>query len=133
MLNNKVIVAVKAIVNLNGNILIVRRSDTDDVGAGSWELPGGKLDFGEEPANALIREVKEEVGLDITVENIAYVTSFMSDPTRQVIIIAYQCNTNQENIVLSTEHTEYIWANKEEVIEYLPSNILADFKKCKLI
>jgi len=60
---NKIIVAVKGIINHNGKILIIQRSDDDETGANTWEFAGGKIDFGENLEDALIREVKEEVGL----------------------------------------------------------------------
>jgi len=47
-----------------------------DVGcAGQWTLPGGGLDFGEDPQNGVVREVKEETGLDVRPTNVAGIDS----------------------------------------------------------
>ncbi len=57
-------VAVAVIVNEQQRILITQRPFNVPHG-GCWEFPGGKLEAGEPPGTALIREIKEEVGLDI--------------------------------------------------------------------
>ncbi len=114
-------------------MLIIRRSDSDDVGAGTWETPGGKLDFEEHPEEALVREIKEEVGLDTTVDSILYASSFMSNPARQVIIIAYRCTVAEGSVNLSDEHSEHLWATKEELVQLLPPTILTDFQRHKVV
>ena len=57
-------VAVGIITDSNQNILITRRPLHVSHG-GFWEFPGGKLEENEDPADALIREIKEEVGLQV--------------------------------------------------------------------
>src|SRR3989344_7170769 len=50
----------------NGKILLQKRIDRIRADAdGKWELPGGKIDFGESPEEALCREIKEEIGCEI--------------------------------------------------------------------
>ena len=105
-----IVVALKGIIFWNDTILIIKRSQTDTVGAGTWEPPGGELDFGERPEEALIREIKEEVGLDTTKDCILYALSFMSSPSRQVIVIAYRCIANEGSVTLSHEHSDFLWA-----------------------
>src|SRR5258708_6502707 len=62
--------AVAVILNPAGEVLLQRRSDN-----GQWGLPGGAIDPGEEPADAVIREVREETGLDVLPERIVGVYS----------------------------------------------------------
>ena len=54
-----------ALVDLEGRILLARRPEGKKM-AGLWEFPGGKMDPGETPEAALIRELKEELGIDVS-------------------------------------------------------------------
>lgn len=130
MLNeNKIVVAVKGIILRNGKVLIIKRASNDNIGAETWECVGGKIEFGEELEDALIREIKEEVGLNVVVRKILYATTFKTDPTRQVVIITYLCESNHDEVVLSSEHMQYLWATKEQLKQFLHTNIIEDFKK----
>ena len=59
-----VLVAAVAMVDVDGRILIAQRPEGKAM-AGLWEFPGGKVEAGETPERALIRELKEELGIDI--------------------------------------------------------------------
>jgi 8-oxo-dGTP diphosphatase len=128
-MSEKIIAAVKGIILNDGKALIIKREDNDEVAAGTWELPGGKIEFGENLESALIREAKEETGIDIDVERLFYACTFLTSPTRQVVILAYLCNTKEKNVSLSEEHSEFMWASKAQLKEYLTSEILSDFDK----
>lgn len=56
---------VAVIVRLDRRVLFIKRGRSHQ--AGTWSVPGGWMDFGEEPAQAAAREVLEEVGLDVCV------------------------------------------------------------------
>lgn len=61
--------------------------------AGYWTLPGGGLDFGEDPADAMVREVKEETGLIVRPRGLADIDSFSEENERRAfhgIRIIYQ-------------------------------------------
>ncbi|MCB2112800.1 MAG: (deoxy)nucleoside triphosphate pyrophosphohydrolase [Parvularculaceae bacterium] len=58
------IVAAGALIDGDGRVLIARRPAGKEM-AGLWEFPGGKLDEGETPEGALVRELKEELGIDV--------------------------------------------------------------------
>ncbi len=59
-------IAAYAVVVRDGHVLLVRASDLSDF-AGTWWLPGGGVEFGEHPADAVVREVDEETGLAATI------------------------------------------------------------------
>ncbi len=60
-----VLVAAIALIDIDGHVLIAERPQGKSM-AGMWEFPGGKVEEGEIPEAALIRECKEELGIDIT-------------------------------------------------------------------
>jgi 8-oxo-dGTP diphosphatase len=68
-----VLVAAVALVDVDGRVLISRRPEGKQL-AGLWEFPGGKVEQGERPETALIRELKEELSIDVTESCLAPLT-----------------------------------------------------------
>jgi 8-oxo-dGTP diphosphatase len=60
-----ILVVAVALVDVDGRVLIAQRPEGKSM-AGLWEFPGGKVDPGEVPEEALIRELQEELGIDVT-------------------------------------------------------------------
>ena len=58
-------VSAAVMVDIDGRVLIAKRPEGKSM-AGLWEFPGGKLEPGETPERAIIRELKEELGIDIS-------------------------------------------------------------------
>lgn len=123
-----IIVAVKGFIIHQGTTLLVQRAANDYIGGGTWECAGGKIEFGETLEAALIREIEEETGLLVTVEHLLYATSLLTDPSRQLILLTYLCRAEQNQIRLSSEHTDYRWCTKNELITLLPTQIINDFE-----
>ena len=73
-----VLVAAAALVDVDGRVLLAQRPEGKRM-AGLWEFPGGKIHPGEAPEAALVRELKEELGVDITESCLAPLT-FASHP-----------------------------------------------------
>lgn len=74
------IAVVAAVIrNRNGQILLARRPDSHSVAGGLWEFPGGKIDAGESPEEALRREIREELGIEIKVQGLIDVVSHVYD------------------------------------------------------
>src|SRR5215469_7853906 len=65
-----VLVAAVALVDADGRVLLARRPEGKAM-AGLWEFPGGKVDPGETPEAALIRELAEELGIDVAASCLA--------------------------------------------------------------
>ncbi|WP_211656306.1 NUDIX hydrolase [Planococcus alpniumensis] len=125
----KIVVALKGVIVNDGEVLIVQRIKDDEVGGGTWECAGGKLEFGEALEGSLLREIKEEVDLDVVVEKLLYATTFKTDLTRQVVILTYLCSSSNREVLLSEEHVDYEWANKDQLKLRLPQEIVVDFEK----
>ncbi len=98
------------ILNPKHEILLLKRSPTDEAFPGEWELPGGGIDYGETPEESLAREVKEECGLNVKVNNPLSVNTFYFGKIH-VIEITFHCEImdNSFEVKLSSEHTEYKW------------------------
>ncbi|WP_409274562.1 NUDIX hydrolase [Neobacillus sp. SCS-31] len=128
-MENNIVVAVKGIVANKGKVLIVKRSANDEAGGGTWECPGGKLDFGETLEIALAREIAEETGLEVAVGKLLFATTILTSPVRQVAILSYLCRTESDAVMLSAEHDDFCWADKDEVKGFLAPGIVSDFEK----
>ncbi len=125
-MENKIVVALKAIIIYQQKALIIQRSYGDVTGSGSWEFVGGKLEFGEDLEAGLKREIMEEVGLTVEVERLLYASTFQSKENRQTVILSYLCHSFTDQITLSEEHERYIWADKKTMKRYLAKGILHD-------
>ncbi|CAN5626328.1 8-oxo-dGTP diphosphatase MutT [soil metagenome] len=60
-----ILVAAAVIENAHGEILIAQRPDQNPIGGGQWEFPGGKVEPGEDPRDCIVREIREELGVEI--------------------------------------------------------------------
>lgn len=86
------------------------------------------MDFGEDLKGALKREVKEEVNLEIDVSKLLYATTFKTSEYRQVVILTYLCTAYNNDVKLSPEHKDFMWANKKQMIELLAKPIINDIE-----
>lgn len=73
MTTKLVLVAACALVDIDGRVLIAQRPEGKAM-AGLWEFPGGKVETGETPEQSLIRELAEELGIDVTESCLAPLT-----------------------------------------------------------
>ncbi len=72
-------VAAYALILHNSCLVLCRISSALPEHEGQWTLPGGGLEFGEDPADAMVREVREETGLNVRAVNIAEIDSNLID------------------------------------------------------
>lgn len=117
---------VKGIVQHNQKMLLLRRSLRDDIDPGIWETVGGKIEFGETMQEALRREIMEEAGLPVQVNDLLYATTFFTNPSRQVFLLTYACTADSGKVCLSEEHIDFCWAGRKEALRRLGSTILTD-------
>lgn len=122
-------VAVKGLIVYEGKALLLKRSDYDPFGAGQYEFPGGRLEFGEELEEALKREIMEEAGLQVSVERLLYANGFLKHERRHVVVLTWLCSAQSDQVTLSNEHTEFIWADKARMRELLTPFITHDCER----
>jgi 8-oxo-dGTP diphosphatase len=102
------------VVNKKGEILILQRSEKSGAG-GKWSLPGGALEYGEDPIEAIKREIEEETNLTVTNIRPFHLKSY-TEKDDFVVIIGYVCEAESEKVQLNWEHDNFKWLTKEEVL-----------------
>ena len=108
MNGNRIIVHV--LIKHNDEYLIIRRSKDEDPYPDCWDIPGGMVEYGELPRDAVKRETKEEVNLNVIPTKIIHEDSNLDKVKNMVLIrLVYLCELNDtiENIKLNIEHSEY--------------------------
>jgi 8-oxo-dGTP pyrophosphatase MutT (NUDIX family) len=94
-------VSVKGVVVRDGRVLLLKNEREE------WELPGGKLEPGEEPPACVAREITEETGLAVTTGPILDAWQYHIRAGRDVLIVTYGCHPDgSQPAVLSSEHKE---------------------------
>ena len=112
-----VIVAACALLDSEGAVLIANRPAGRPL-AGLWEFPGGKVEAGERPEDALIRELREELGIEIAASDLTPLT-FASHayPDFHLLMPVYLCRRWRGNVE-AHEGQELSWARPEALHHY---------------
>ncbi|MBP1625646.1 MAG: putative ADP-ribose pyrophosphatase [Holophagaceae bacterium] len=105
-------VAAVAFVTRENHVLLVKRGVQPE--KGKWALPAGFIDLGEHPEKAAIREVKEETGLDITIER---QMGLNFDPTSKAIVILYKAQTIGGSLAASDDAADARWFDRKDLPE----------------
>ena len=104
-----------AILEEGNKIMIARRGQGKHL-AGFWEFPGGKIEQDETPEICLIRELKEEFEIDVTIGN--YIgESVFEYPKKTIRLIAFTCEIINGKMKLN-DHDKIEWIKFEEIANY---------------
>ncbi len=102
----------------NGRYLLLRRSATRDFSPGVWESASGRLEQGESFVQAVRREAREELGLDVRIECLLGTAHFYRGevrPENEMVGVHFGCSIpDASGLRLSGEHSEYRWVTAAE-------------------
>jgi ribonuclease HI/ADP-ribose pyrophosphatase YjhB (NUDIX family) len=109
---------VRAVIKQDNKVLLLRRATGNPTYIGQYELPGGKVDFGEDPRAALQRKVSEQTGREVDTQQIFDVHSELdvSDIKHQYIVLVFLVALRAETkIEISPEHDKYVWKKLADI------------------
>lgn len=104
-----------AVIVAGDRVLLTQRKGGTHL-AGRWEFPGGKLEPGESPEDALVREIREEIGVKVRVGDVLDVT-FWRYPTKDVLLMFYRCEITSGE-VRDLEVAAHAWVTRDELDGY---------------
>jgi 8-oxo-dGTP diphosphatase len=97
------------IINDKNELLLVKRRPNDVMKPGMWEIPGGRLEPGENPYVGAQREAKEETNLEVNVHQVMDVRHFVRSDNQTITMLVFLCRALHQDVRLSEEHTEFKW------------------------
>ncbi|WP_406381486.1 NUDIX hydrolase [Streptomyces sp. NBC_01618] len=97
------------VVREDGLLLAIRRADN-----GTWELPGGVLELDETPEAGVVREVLEETGIHVEVDEL---TGVYKNTTRGIVALVFRCKPSGGTERTSAESMAVEWLTQEQITE----------------
>ena len=129
----RVVAAVIKAANENGETIIFATQRGYGEFKGGWEFPGGKIEEGESPEQALKREIMEELDTEISVGELIHTIEY-DYPAFHLSMDCFWCEVVSGNLVLK-EHEAAKWVTKNELdsVDWLPADVtLIDVLKEKM-
>ena len=119
----RVVAAVIKAVNESGEPVIFATQRGYGEFQGGWEFPGGKIEVGESPQEALRREIIEELDTEITIGELVDTVEY-DYPNFHLSMDCFWCEVLSGNLILK-EHEDARWLLKEQLddVEWLPADI----------
>ena len=122
--------AVGAIVLHEGRLLLVKRDR--EPARGRWSLPGGRVELGETLNEALVREVKEETGIDVDVDGLCGVAErIVRDDDAAIehhfVILDYYATARTTDLTAGDDAADARWVTMSELPDYALTSGLIEF------
>lgn len=112
----KIIPVVCAIIEQDYLVLCALRSEHMSL-PGKLEFPGGKLELNELPEEALIREIKEELNIEIKIIKALPIAEYAYVPGKIIQLIPYRNAIVSDETPSATEHAELRWVKRDELLQ----------------
>lgn len=127
-------VAIKAFINFNDKILILRESSkySDGSNTSKYDVVGGRVNPGQRFDDSLLREIDEETKLRVDVGKPFFVNEWrpvVRGEYWQIVGTFFECKSYSDRVVLSEDHDEYLWINPKDYPKYnLIENLVPAFE-----
>jgi 8-oxo-dGTP diphosphatase len=127
-------VATKAFIVHNGKVLLLRESTkyTDGSNAGRYDVTGGRIKPGQRFDESLLREIKEETGLDARIGRPFFVNEWrpvVKGQQWQIVGTFFECFADSDKVTLSEDHDEAVWIDPKDFRNYnLIPNLVPAFE-----
>lgn len=99
----------------NKYLMLYRNKKENDENAGKWVGIGGKLEANESPEECLVREVKEETGIELTNYQYRGLITFVSDIYGTELMHLFTATVDDENVIADCDEGELKWIDKKDV------------------
>ncbi len=110
------ILVAAAVLVEQGRVLLTQRKRGTHL-AGAWEFPGGKVEPGEDPRDALVRELREEIGIEVTVGDPVEVT-FHRYPEKTVLLLFFEAERREGSPEpRALDVADVKWAGREDLVD----------------
>lgn len=120
------LVVVPVIRGNDGSVLLCKMPGDRGVYPGQWALPGGGVEPGERLEEALRREIREELGVELNSARPLFFTDLQHEKTLPdgerrllyMVFLLFECTVGSSSIRLNEEFTEYAWVQPGQLLEY---------------
>lgn len=134
-------ISVRAIIKKDGKTLLLRRANGRKTILGKYELPGGRLEYGEQPEDALRRYLHDDSGLHVQTAQLFDAVAYIDHDERdiQYIVVVYlvSLENSQHGITLSTNYDKYQWAKphnlKQDALTDLTQLVLGIIEQDQIV
>jgi len=121
-----VVAAVSMFVIRGDRLLALKRSLRKKAAPGAWDVVSGRVEAGEHPYDAAVRECREESGLDVTPDHSPVAAYAAQRRDKPMLVVAYRAVSKSGDVVISHEHDDHAWMTIDEFARACPFPLLVD-------